>query len=261
MKNSNGASKMDIKKFYSEYPQKIISRPGYPARAAYRSWLLWNLYGKIIRNRFGEIKQYADIGGCFGFGANALSYHISRDQTNPPKTHVFEISNDYIKIGKQLFPMIEFHSEAFEHWKGEPQTFDLVSLFDVVEHLPDPKPILKAVASKSKLVLLDTPLETSGEWMGSHPPKKQGENHPDGHVQFFTQTSYERLLSECGLKIIKSKTTSGIVPFGARDALMPEKNYKYPRWVYYIYSKIPHYLLKKIKNGGYHLALCKSELI
>ena len=250
---------MNVEKFYSNYPQKVINRPGYPARAAYKSWLLWDLYGKYILQSIGEIKQYADIGGCFGFGANSLSYHISRSQKNSPETHVFEISEDFIKIGKILFPHLHFHSKPFEQWNENPQTFDLISLFDLVEHLPDPKPLLKFAASKSKYLLLKTPLETSGEWFGAKPPIKKGAEHPDGHVQFFTKKTYENLLTECRLKIIKSKAVKSIVPFELLSVLIPEKDYKYPKWSYYLYSKAPYFFYKKLKGGGDHLALCKSE--
>ncbi len=59
--------RFDPQEYYSSYPSRVILRPGYPARAQYRSTLLWNLYGHIIINSLGSINTYADI---FGFGAN-----------------------------------------------------------------------------------------------------------------------------------------------------------------------------------------------
>ena len=259
------SSEFNPKEFYSTYPQKVISRPGYPARAAYKSWLLWKLYGKQVQQSLGEIKQYADIGGCFGFGANALSYHIAKSQKNNPETHVFEISEDFIRIGEELFPRLHFHSEAFELWNGNPQNFDLVSLFDLVEHLPDPKPLLKSVASRSKFVLLKTPLETTGKWRGSRPPHKKGKDHPDGHVQFFTQKYYESLLSECGLKVLKFKIVRSIIPKGSENILNPEKdkpsgfNPKVLAW--WVLYQIPFPIARKIIGQGDHLSLCKSMLV
>lgn len=261
MKNKKSELKINIKEFYLNYPQKVIRRPGYPARAAYKSWLLLNLYGNIVQKELGEVKRYADIGGRFGFGANALSYHISKNQKKPPETSVFEISEDFLKIGKQLFPTINFYSKSFESLESRPTIYDLVSLFDIVEHLPDPKPLLKAVAFKSKFVLLKTPLQTSGEWFGSKPQKIQGMNHPDGHVQFFSKETYEKLLLECGLEIIKSKTVNSIVPYEGRDVLIPERDYKYPKLIYLLYSILPNYFIRKIRGGGDHLALCKSKIL
>ena len=95
--------------FYSSYPPKVILRPGYPSRAQYKSTLLWSLFGKIVMKKLhNQCINYADIGGCFGFGANAMSYHIFHSQKSYPATKVFEISPDFISIGKQLFPNIEF---------------------------------------------------------------------------------------------------------------------------------------------------------
>ena len=256
--------------FYLNYPQEVISRPGYPARAAYKSRLLWDMYGGQVKQSVGEIKQYADIGGCFGFGANALSYYISKSQKSRLETHVFEISGDYISIGKELFPRIQFHSTAFELWNEPPQNFDLISLFDLVEHLVDPRPLLMSVSSRAKFVLLKTPLETFGEWRGSHSPELYGKEHPDGHVQFFTPGKYEALLAECGLEIVKSKIVSSIIPRGAEDVLDPEKDYRskfrsfcstlrHP--LYPALRQLPFSISRKILVFGTHLSLCKSSLV
>lgn len=254
--------------FYLSYPQEVISRPGYPARAAYKSKLLWDLFGKEVLESAGQIHKYADIGGCFGFGANSLAYHISKSQKSNVNTHVFEISKDFIKIGSQLFPRIDFHPEAFEDWRGVPQSFDLISLFDLVEHLPDPKPLLKSVASRARFVLLKTPLETYGEWWrGARATTPQGNEHPDGHVQFFTPKTYEQLLSDCGLEIISSKIVPSIITKGAEGVINPEIDEQVSRYpvlstlrhpVLSISRQLPFSISRKILGFGDHLSLCRS---
>jgi len=210
--------------FYATYPEKVIGRPGYPARAQYKSTLLWSLYGRRIRGSISSIETYADIGGCFGFGANAMAYTIASTQERYPQTKVFEISSDFSKIGKMLFPKLEFIEESFTQWQGDPLRFDLVSLFDVIEHIPDPEKFLSDVAPRTKFALIKTPMETSGEWRGSRAPALQGEDHVDGHVNFFDPAPYMKMLERCGFEIVQWDLVADIVPRGiAKSILDPEE--------------------------------------
>ena len=260
------------KHFYQSYPQKVIARPGYPSRAVYKSALMHSIFSEHIYQAIGQIETYADIGGCFGFGANSMAFQISKRQDMYPKTSVFEISSDFISLGSSLFPGIEFIQSEFGEYNGSIKIFDLVTLFDVVEHIVNPEKLLKQVASRSKYVMLITPLETTGDLFGSQPPSKQGEEHPDGHVNFFTPEVYENLLQDCSLEIIHSRLEPSIVPAGSELILLPEQPkprhllsfYKTPK---ILILKLIHHcpgiswrLKRKILGGGVHLALCKSSL-
>lgn len=79
----------DPMQFYSSYPNKVIGRPGYPARAAFKSTLLFDLFGNQLFCKMDKISTYADIGGCFGFGANAMGFHIAKRQGVLPRILVF----------------------------------------------------------------------------------------------------------------------------------------------------------------------------
>lgn len=247
--------------FYQTYPQKVILRPGYPARAQYKSQLLWSLYGNEILTSIGKIKTYADIGGCFGFGANSMAYKISILQGEYPKTMVFEISQDFINIGKMLFPYIEFIDEDFQKWSKNSCVFDLITMFDVVEHIPNPLPFLSAVANRTHYALIKTPLETTGEFFGAKPPLKQGDEHRDGHVNFFTPKSYLDLLKKSGFKLVKGKIVFSIVPLGAEGILNPEFKTKLTlKSVGFNLLKIvPCSLSRKFYGGCEHIGLFKSE--
>lgn len=254
--------KFGPREYYSSYPSKIILRPGYPARAQYKSTLLWNLYGSMIIRSLGSISTYADIGGCFGFGANAMAFHIYRYQKNYPNTKVFEISSDFITIGKQLFPYIDYIQDDFCSWKGTPEVFDLITMFDIIEHVPDPISILSVVANRSKFALIKTPLETNGDWFGGKPPIEQGSEHIDGHVNFFTPKTYRKLLQKSGFEIISEKCIPSFIPSDALDILVPEEQSKLTlkKIVRILLDKkiIPYYLMRKIYGHGEHLCLAKS---
>lgn len=256
--------------YYASYPQRVILRPGYPARAQYKSTLMWSLYGKQILGELGEIKTYADVGGCFGFGANSMAFQINKCQGYYPKTAVFEISRDFVTLGKQMFPYIDFIEGEFDKWNGEPRKFDLVTLFDVVEHITNPGDFLRALSLRTDFALLNTPLETSGEWLGSRPPAKQGEDHPDGHVNFFDCKTYEKLLEDSGFQIMKRRLVRNICPRGTNAILIPEWRQPSLRSLLtspklltrrlggIVLSQLPFRFSRKILGHGNHLSLVKS---
>jgi hypothetical protein len=246
----------DPEEYYSSYPCRVILRPGYPARAQYKSTLLWSLYGHRIMNSLGSISTYADIGGCFGFGANAMAYQISKSQTNYPETYVFEISSDFINIGKQLFPYIHFTQKPFIENETS-ITFDLTTMFDVIEHIPNPISFLSIVANRSKFALLKTPLETGGDWFGAKSPIKQGNEHNDGHINFFTPKTYRELLKKSGFEIITERFVNSIVPSFANNILLPEDSQTLSLKRILI-KLIPYNFTRPIFGSGEHLCLVKS---
>jgi len=250
--------------YYESYPSRVILRPGYPARAQYKSTLLWKLYGHHVLNSLGKIETYADIGGCFGFGANAMAFQISKSQGTYPKTKVFEISEDFVMIGRQLFPFIDFVQENLaEPNNSSEEIFDLITMFDVIEHVPNPESFLLNVAKRSKYTLLLTPTETSGDWFGAKPPQKQGREHYDGHVNFFTPKNYLELLKNSGWKLIDGKFIISLSNITTKEILVPEERLHIP-WREKLVTNllltgiVPRSLCRKIIGGGFHIGLSKS---
>ena len=263
----------DPGRYYKSYPRKVISRPGYPARAAFKSTLMFGLYGHYLFEKMDEITNYADIGGCFGFGANAMAFHISQRQGRLPKSVVFEISKEFVKIGSILFPHIEFIEGEFSKSTKDCEHFDLVTLFDLVEHVLDPESLLRQVASRSRYVMLLTPMETTGEWRGNKAPINQGENHEDGHINFFSPSAYETMLKMSDLDILESRLIKTIGSPRARKILFPEqadpvglfKTMKSPKkllwWVLREFPWVPWKLKQKITGGGAHICIWRSRLL
>lgn len=259
----------DPLEFYNSYPSKIILRPGYPARAQYRSTLMWDLYGKKVISLLGEIRTYADIGGCFGFGANAMAFHIRNKQGVYPQTKVFELSSEFIYIGKKLFPYIEFVQGNILEYEKSRETFDLASLIEVIEHIPEPKSFLSSLSCFTKYALIMTPMETGGDLFGAKQPIQRGSEHPDGHINFFSPENYISLLDKSGWEIIGGKYVSSLENLSNKRVLTPEQPLlKVHSWknilqkgVYYCRHSglIPHYLVRIMLGGGHHLCLARSR--
>lgn len=261
-------AEFDPTRFYESYPAKVIARPGYPARAAFKSTLFFGLYGELVLRDLGTIDTYADIGGCFGFGANSMAFQIAKRQGSSPRTLVFEISPGFVEMGRSLFPNIEFVEAELGDWEGDIARFDLVSLFDVVEHIVDPGSLLRDVSARSRYVMLKTPMETAGPLRGDRPRAKRGEAHVDGHVSFFAPEAYEELLTSNGLEIVESRLVRRIYPSGAHAALQPESPHadwrryarQYPvRFILKAFPGIPWRAKRMLFGGGDHICLCRSR--
>lgn len=231
------------------------------------------MYGGYITRDLGKVNSYADVGGCFGFSANSMAFHIAQFQGDYSETKVFEISDDFINIGKQLFPYIDFIQQDFCSWNGSPQVFDLVSMFDVIEHVVNPERFLsEGLAMHAKYALLKKPLETTGEWRGSLLPDKQGINHPDGHIHFFTPQSYFDLLKKSGLQILDGQLIYSIVRPVTRRLLEPEVWHRTScptikskisalLFILMEHRIIPFKLFRKYFGSGDYLCLVKSTKI
>jgi len=266
------ANSFNPTEYYNSYPDKVISRPGYPARAAFKSTLIWQKFGRRFPADF-KILKYADIGGCFGFGANSLFFHIKNSlcvpSYPPPECFVYELSSAFSDIGSQLFPSFSFVTHAFG---DDSNYFDLVSMFDVIEHIIDPQPFLSMVASRTKYALFNTPLETNGYLGGNKPLGAYGAQHPDGHVNFFTSRKYESLLTDSGFEIIEKCLVPDLVPPGlsAVEALTPEifssllvYPWKPKNLSYKLKRNIPSSIWPIIQflfGRGNHLSLCESRI-
>ncbi|VUX46334.1 hypothetical protein DF3PA_200016 [Candidatus Defluviicoccus seviourii] len=205
----------DATTFYQHYSRTILSRPGYPARAQYKSTIMWDIFGAKLVHALGSIETYADIGGAFGFSANCLRFHISNAQKGTaPKTFVFELTDDY-DLCSLLFPEITYVAQDISTYDG---VFDLVTCFDVIEHISDPASFLEAAASKARFALTMTPLETTGDWRGGRRVGDAfGDSHPEGHVNFFNIRSYHALLSDSPFRFVAE--TSYMISLKPRFAI------------------------------------------
>jgi hypothetical protein len=187
-----------------------------------------------------------------------------------PETYVFELTEGFVTLGKSMFPAIRFEQQDFLTWKGEVDVFDLVSLIDVLEHVVNPGPFLQRLATRCRLLLLKTPLETTGEWRGNRPIGASGVAHPDGHVNFFSPRSLESLLTANGFRLLRSRVVKTVIPPGGELALAPEflpptltpltSGVRHHLRVLKraVLNMVPYRAIRPWFGGGDHMCLCVS---
>jgi SAM-dependent methyltransferase len=89
--------------------------------------------------------------------------------------------------------------EAFdgEHVPARDDEYDLAVLSHVLEHVPDPLPLLKEAARVAPNVLVEVPLEDN---RSARRPPKRALSEAAGHLHAFGRADVRRLLREAGLE-------------------------------------------------------------
>lgn len=112
--------------------------------------------------------------------------------------HGFDISERAVQIASGR-PAIE-HVERFDGTSlpAADAAYDLGVLSHVLEHVPDPVPLLRETARVCRAVVVEVPLEHNRS--ASRPAARRG-REAIGHLHRFSRAQVHRLASEAGLQV------------------------------------------------------------
>lgn len=137
----------------------------------------------------------AGVGGVLsevGKLVSASYPHLNVDLTG------FEISPQAVNKGRELFPLLDLRHKYFE---AEDGPFDIVMLIDVLEHLENPRDILRAAISCSDYLVVRQPLvESFSSYLQN---RYRSEREIYGHINHFNCRSFVDLLSSVGWETVK----------------------------------------------------------
>jgi len=199
-----------------------------------------------IRKRLTQIKKYKRQGKLLDVGC-ALGFFLDEAKSDFD-TYGVEISKfaaTYAceKLGLQV------SNARFLDVEFEDEFFDCITLWDVIEHLPDPtlnlQKAYKLLKSDGLLVLSTGDIDSFvGKLMGKYwhlilPPQ---------HIYYFSKDTIKRLLEKVGFKIIKIKY------FGKSMAL----NHFFRRLSFLFKNRVSYCLFKLIDSSP--LARMRIEL-
>ena len=113
------------------------------------------VWRELSQDRAIDVRSYADV-GCGGGGvANLVGQRLRAEGAVLHTVAGYDVSPHVLSL---RYAGVRFHHQDFCSADAH---YDLVTLFDVVEHVPDPVSFLKEVASRSKFIALHIPLDRS----------------------------------------------------------------------------------------------------
>ena len=109
----------------------------------------------------------------------------------------FELAENAARRAKERGVARRVESFDGEHVPAEPDAYDLAVLSHVLEHVPDPLPLLKEAARVAPNVLVEVPLEDN---RSAKRPAKRTLSEGAGHLHAFNRADVLRLVNEAGLE-------------------------------------------------------------
>lgn len=172
----------------------------------------------------------------------------------------FDVSRARIERARKKHPGIEFHDRAFPDCGIPEGSIDLVTMDNIVEHLPDPPATLHSVARSLKpggrLVLI-TPNMRSGQFrlLGR---RWTVELAPHAHIFLFTAQALSRLVSMCGFAV---ETTGNfhLAPYPVREMRRQVRRGEYKEAVWHAMNEAGARYARLIRSGPMLYAVARKE--
>jgi SAM-dependent methyltransferase len=193
-----------------------------------------------------DIKTLADV-GC-GSGAPTIAMVRLMQQAGHQLTHAsgYDVSPHIESI---RHPFIRFVHEDFTE---SDEFVDLVTLFDVVEHVPDPVTFLKQVARHASLICLNIPLDASLDL--SLRNLWRGNLRDPGHLIVLDPAGALNLLAFAGLRVIDYRYTPQFRSCSGHKTALGKMAYLF-RWA--LYSLSP-WLVAKTVGGASLMVIAQT---
>ncbi len=145
-----------------------------------------------------------DVGSGYGYFRKALSNH-NFDHDG------IEISKYAIAIAKDLYNFNTYHGTLLDYYKKLENTYDVVTLWDVIEHIPDPEKLLEQVYNVLKpggYVVIKTP---NIQCLEGYIFGKYYHSFKREHLIYFSNNSLSSYADKTGFSVYKSQSISHLL--------------------------------------------------
>lgn len=165
------------------------------------------LYLKTYKKRMKLVSKWLPQPGRILDVGCAAGYFLRVAQQYGHDVHGVELSEAISQAAIQSLGSDRVYNglldDAVEARGWQPQSFDLITIWDVIEHVPDPQSllssILKLIKPGGKLLLETQNVESR---LANKLGKRWHHYKHDEHLYHFSPTTIERLLSDSGYKVL-----------------------------------------------------------
>lgn len=195
--------------------------------------------------------SYADV-GCGNGGVFArIHKHLAGQNTGLSSVGYDLLPEEKLCREVRDDRNIEFRRMLFSE---DNQSFDLVTLNDVIEHVTEPRQFLQAVARRARYVALHIPLDDRLSVLLADQLNFRLKDV--GHISFFNPCSALNLLTDSGLQPLHCKYTPGFMAPSGRERTVQKVAYGVRRLAWSVSPA-----LMALTIGGVSLAvMCRGEL-
>jgi SAM-dependent methyltransferase len=185
----------------------------------------------LAERQYALLARHRDRGSCLDVGASA-GFFVKTAADHGWDAHGIELSKDTSRLARERYG-VDVQSARLEETTFEPASFDAITLWDVIEHLPDPIDTMQRAATLLKpggVVLILTPNLDGLFARGSYKVARRIDYWPavtpPGHLFQFSTRSLTVLVERVGLTVLEIKHEP--VPYrfvfgGPRQLIKPRR--------------------------------------
>ena len=229
--NANSGSKADPNYTRGDYFADPLRHSKY-AKSNSNNFL--KIFLKFAKHNKLMIRSYIDVGCGSGDTVKIVAESLKENDLALVKVRGYDVSPHVKNIKNEGVEYI--HGDFCE----SDEFVDLVTLFDVIEHVPDPINFIKLVSQRCKIMGLHIPLDYSLSLAMRN--KFRSKLRKPGHLIFLDCVSALNLLTFAGLRVIDYKYTFRFFPRLGQRA--PFSRILFP--FRYVLAKINPYLYSKM---------------
>ncbi|MCR9247134.1 MAG: class I SAM-dependent methyltransferase [bacterium] len=165
------------------------------------------LYLKTFRKRMGLVDRWVEPNSRVLDVGCAAGYFLRVMKERGHDVHGVELSEAIAKEAVAALGEERVHigllDDAVIAMNYEPASFDLITLWDVIEHVPDPQAVLRKIRELIKpggRLLLETQ-NVASRWANLLGKRWHHYKHHE-HIYHFTPATITRLLADCGFRAV-----------------------------------------------------------
>lgn len=200
---TNPPTPEELERFYSFASGYHVGFRDDPQEIASRFALARSQYEVVSRH-------HPNAGRCLDVGASA-GFFMKTAADHGWDAHGIELSSDTSQLARERFG-VDVSSTRLEEADFEPGSFDLVTLWDVIEHVPDPQDTMRRVAALLRpggIAALITPnldgLFARASFRVANRLHYWPAVEPPAHLSQFSTASLSALLDRAGLEPVEVK--------------------------------------------------------
>lgn len=161
------------------------------------------ILGKIVRN--SQASTLLDVGAGNGYFVSLAAKEFGLNANG------LEISAEEIRFAKDVLNVHLIHEDVTRHRRD----YDVVTSFNVLEHVPDPQSFLTALVDRIKpggLLVLTTP-NPGCIHAKIHGVERWSMVDPPHHINLFSRKSLVEILETRGMELVDYETVSTYINF------------------------------------------------